>query len=97
MRGGERVPLPMTDKVGRTPTYHGIRSIGRPKGFRDVYWCWAINEPSFLLSTGSQDPKEGKCGTCECVVWFPNSFMESDDERHTFVCHILKNNEKSGD
>jgi hypothetical protein len=54
-----------------------------PKGFRDVYWCPALNEPfvvEYDLILGS--PNAGKtvcpyCGTLE--------FSE-----HTFIAHILK-------
>lgn len=47
-----------------------------PKGFRDLYWCWIINEPEIALG-------DGTCPGCKC------SAVEVED-RHTFIGHVRK-------
>ncbi len=50
-----------------------------PLGYRDVYYCFLVNEPNFAFY-----PSEGKyeCPDCHCEL--------PDDNYHVFVCHINK-------
>jgi hypothetical protein len=63
--------------------------LGRPdciendsKGFRDVYWCWHINEPVVLEYAGS-DLLCRNCGTRA-------SNLEDFEDEHMFIVHIRK-------
>lgn len=47
-----------------------------PKGFRDLYWCWIINEPEIALGNGM-------CPGCRC-----NAVEVTDS--HTFIGHVRK-------
>lgn len=52
-----------------------------PRGFRDVYWCWIVNEPGFMRYTDTGDVQH--CGECG------GPLLEMANE-HTFVCHVRK-------
>lgn len=52
-----------------------------PKGFRDLYWCWVMNEPMII----EYKDDRAICGVCG--DW-------QLDFGHTFIMHIRKPNEK---
>jgi hypothetical protein len=51
----------------------------QPKGFRDLYWCWIINEPEIVIGP-NDSPTCPSCG---------HSVMDLADS-HTFIAHVLK-------
>ena len=52
-----------------------------PKGFRDVYWCWLVNEPAFMVY--AHDGETQLCGECGGPV-------TAMPETHTFCVHVTK-------
>lgn len=59
-----------------------IKATDVKTGYRDVYWCWAINEPTISKTDQYGDIR---CGECRDLV-------DDGNYKHTFVCHILKGN-----
>lgn len=52
------------------------------RGFRDVWWCWILNEPEFP-TYGGESGGEHICPGCGHDV-------EELSDRHTFIAHIRK-------
>ena len=61
-----------------------IRVTSSPKGYRDVYWCWILNEPVILTRV-------------QGVLHCDNCHLEVHDHEkdHTFICHIEKGKDKN--
>jgi hypothetical protein len=66
-----------------------------PKGYRDVYWCWVVNEPGIIHFTKSEKNPDMKL-TCACCGWVdtdgggdgsPSAVFLTE---HSFVCHAKK-------
>ena len=63
----------------------------KPKGWRDIYWCWYANEP-MVLEYRDDEPY---CVECQCKFKinkngdgiFDKNWLGAD---HIFICHILK-------
>jgi hypothetical protein len=51
-----------------------------PRGFRDLYWCWNLNEPEIFIYTG-ENADQYSC---------PNCGPDPYEGQHTFIEHILK-------
>ena len=56
--------------------------VDTARGFRDVWWCWIINEPEFPTYGGGPDGKH-VCPGCGFAI-------EDLEDEHTFIAHILK-------
>ena len=69
------VNTPTTDVTSRTPFET------EPRGFRDLYWCYLLNEPGIIFFP-SPDRKM-TCGACE-------SEMAGLEGQHRFMAHIRK-------
>lgn len=53
-----------------------------PRGFRDVYWCWHLNEPFVIEYRDSEVGRKRFCPNCNA-----NDF---DEENHIFICTVFK-------
>lgn len=51
-----------------------------PVGFRDVYYCFLVNEPCFASYASGRDKYD--CPKCHCEL--------PDGNYHVFICHINK-------
>ncbi len=49
----------------------------KPRGFRDIYWCWNLNEPVIL---------EYRDDKPYCV----NCSSELSEDTHVFICSVFK-------
>jgi hypothetical protein len=69
-----------------------------PKGFRDVYWCYSLNEPVIIeWHKNSEGESEERFPTCINCNWIDEGYDREDKivsdtflTEHTFICHILK-------
>jgi len=52
-----------------------VHVTGEAKGYRDVWWCWSVNEPVIVANDG--------CGHC-------GKERLNADPQHQFLCHIQK-------
>jgi hypothetical protein len=50
-----------------------------PTGFRDLYWCWHLNEPVII----EYRDKQSYCTNC-------HADLLGDSEEHTFIAHVYK-------
>jgi len=79
---GYMVQERMIEPIGLKPMVVNLRHgaldwlESEPKGFRDLYWCWIINEPEIALG-------DGECPGCKCKV-------ADVVDRHTFIAHVKK-------
>ncbi len=71
-----RPVLIQQDRPSETETGRFDCVAATPKGFRDLYWCWIINEPGVAKG-------DGTCSECGYNV-------RDLDDRHTFIAHIRK-------
>lgn len=53
-----------------------------PRGFRDVYWCWNLNEPFVVSYRGEGENRKRFCENCNA--------HDFDDQNHVFICSIYK-------
>lgn len=67
------------------------------KGYRDVWWCHVINEPSILEWRDEGDGRNPYCAHCTVRgTWLVNSdgtkpvFQVRFYGDHTFICHLKK-------
>lgn len=63
----------------------GVSFIQNEHGYRDIIWCYMINEPAFIAFP---DSGGAICPHCEWVI------DEGEEPffftQHTFICHIGK-------
>ena len=65
----------------------------KPRGGRDVYWCWIANEPMIVEYKGNA-PYCPICGTTMTFTKDPTKF-EDDTTMHQFTVGLLKPRENS--
>lgn len=60
------------------------RKIGyKPRGFRDVHWCWNLNEPFIIeYREHTKDGAKRHCTGC--------NMTDFDDWNHPFICTVYK-------
>ena len=68
-----------------------------PKGYRDIYWCWRLNEPFFSEWPVNEGVRQLRCPNCNCFV-VPERVIDAaagaiEDEAHEFLGHlkVIKN------
>ena len=73
----------MTDKITAVLTPD-------PMGFRDLYWCWNLNEP-FIIEYQRNKPFCPNCNALDVDALMdeqPIKLSEEFKTNHTFICHI---------
>lgn len=57
--------------------------MNEPLGFRDVYWCYLLNEPVIITYHFEDGVEKPWCIHCQ-------GEMVHGDGIHVFICHINK-------
>lgn len=60
------------------------------KGFRDVYWCYILNEP--MINQFKREPGQEPKLMCPNCNWVDYGKEPSEEflSQHVFICHIVK-------
>lgn len=64
------------------------------RGFRDVYWCWNLNEPFIISYRDENEVRKPFCENCNSILLRAlddeENYSKNDFVDHPFICFIHK-------